>query len=69
LRLGKEVLEGGIWFPRLYPFKKQVRTPKNDNIVQYKPQNVRGIRKILFLYHKCNIYLIFNSQEQVITTA
>jgi hypothetical protein len=24
LRLGKEVLEGGIWFPRLYAYKKKL---------------------------------------------
>ena len=54
---------------RVVFLQNNVRTPQKDNIVQYKPQNLKGISKISLLSQNCNIYQIYNSKEQVITAA
>jgi hypothetical protein len=42
-------------------------TPKQDNMLQYKPQNLRGINKISFVSQNYNIYKIYISNKKVIT--
>jgi hypothetical protein len=69
LRLGKEVLEGGRWLSKVVSLQNKVRTPKQDNMLQYKPQNLRGINKISLLSQNCSIYQIYISNKKVITAA
>jgi hypothetical protein len=54
---------------KVVSLQNNVRTPKQDNMLQYKPQNLRGINKISLLSQNCNIYQIYISNKKVITTA
>jgi hypothetical protein len=44
---------------KVVSLQNKVITPKQDNIVRYKPQNLRGINEIRLLSHNCNIYQIY----------
>jgi hypothetical protein len=48
---------------KVVSLQNKVRTPKQDNIVRYKPQNLRGISEISLLSQNCSIYQIYISNE------
>jgi hypothetical protein len=54
---------------KVVSLQNNVRTPKQDNMLQYKPQNLRGINKISLLSQNCSIYQIYISNKKVIIAA
>jgi hypothetical protein len=72
-RRGFEARERGLgrWemVVKVVSLQNNVRTPKQDNMLSYKPQNLRGISKISWLSQNCSIYQIYISNKKVITAA
>ena len=44
---------------KVVSLQSNVRTPKQDNIVRYKPQNLRGIGEISLLSYNYIIYHMY----------